>query len=70
MTCDLCQTLPATFTVTAAYPDDGYVNSTHPRWSTYPAPMARVCGDHLPDALEADQQRAGATSGYLVRPIR
>lgn len=70
MNCDLCQTLAAAFTVTAAYPSGDRPEAIHPTWSTYPAPMFRVCADHLPDALEADQTRAGATPGYLVRPIR
>lgn len=69
MNCDLCQSNPVAFTVTAAYPGTER-SSVHPTWNTYPAPMFRVCADHLVDALELDQQHGGATLGYLVRPMQ
>lgn len=62
-----CQT-DATHSITAAYPlaDDLTV---HPKYATYPMPMAKACRNHLAVLMEMDSGNPGAKPAYLVRVI-
>lgn len=65
--CDWCP-YPATWSLSGSYPA-GIPGQVHPLWATYPASLAVACDRHLAAAMAADQNRPGATSGYLVLPL-
>lgn len=73
MNCDRCES-DATWLVFAAYNIDhalvGFNGrpSGHPHVAVYPAPMGRLCSDHLGPFLDDDMEHPAQSGGWLVRP--
>jgi hypothetical protein len=64
-------TTPSEWSVTAAYPAEtlSRTDHVHPRFATYPAPMAHPCRHHLAAVMAQDLRGFGATGAWLVRPL-